>query len=257
MTSRRRIAALVAPDLLVAACGSPVRPTSDTGRPRRRRRLRPPVDPARSRSRARSASATTGSSSPLTDSTRPEAGRRARIAPCRSATTGPNGETIAPQPQTFIWAIEGVNGVYVGHATFPAAGKWTADFTTAAPGAPSRDDDLQLRRSRQRSTVVVPGDAGAVGRRRRPSPTSAATSRRSRATRSRSSAFYETSEADALAAKKPFVLIFATPKFCQTADLRADPRQAQAGRRRPSRADVHQRRAVQARARRTASSSRS
>ena len=27
--------------------------------------------------------------------------------------------------------------------------------------------------------------------------------------------FYETSEADALAAKKPFVLIFATPKFCQ------------------------------------------
>ena len=29
--------------------------------------------------------------------------------------------------------------------------------------------------------------------------------------------FYETSEADALAAKKPFVLIFATPKFCQTA----------------------------------------
>jgi len=29
-------------------------------------------------------------------------------------------------------------------------------------------------------------------------------------------AFYETSVADALAAKKPFVLVFATPKFCQT-----------------------------------------
>jgi hypothetical protein len=28
--------------------------------------------------------------------------------------------------------------------------------------------------------------------------------------------FYETSEADGLAAKKPFVLIFATPKFCQS-----------------------------------------
>jgi hypothetical protein len=28
--------------------------------------------------------------------------------------------------------------------------------------------------------------------------------------------FYQTSEADALAAKRPFVLIFATPKFCQT-----------------------------------------
>jgi hypothetical protein len=29
--------------------------------------------------------------------------------------------------------------------------------------------------------------------------------------------FYETSEADAVAAHKPFVLIFATPKFCQQA----------------------------------------
>ena len=29
-------------------------------------------------------------------------------------------------------------------------------------------------------------------------------------------AFYETSIADALAAKEPFVLVFATPKFCQT-----------------------------------------
>ena len=30
-------------------------------------------------------------------------------------------------------------------------------------------------------------------------------------------AFYETSVADALAARKPFVLIFATPKFCASA----------------------------------------
>ncbi|HET7031381.1 MAG TPA: hypothetical protein VFI34_12780, partial [Candidatus Limnocylindrales bacterium] len=29
--------------------------------------------------------------------------------------------------------------------------------------------------------------------------------------------FYKTSEADALAAKKPFVLVFATPKFCRSA----------------------------------------
>ena len=29
-------------------------------------------------------------------------------------------------------------------------------------------------------------------------------------------AFYQTSVADALAAHKPFVLVFATPKFCQT-----------------------------------------
>jgi len=54
---------------------------------------------------------------------------------------GPGGETVAVQPSTFIWAIQpsgaiaGV-GVYVVHATFPAAGAWTAEFTTSAPGSP-------------------------------------------------------------------------------------------------------------------------
>ncbi|MEO5939955.1 MAG: hypothetical protein ABIZ72_03395, partial [Candidatus Limnocylindrales bacterium] len=50
---------------------------------------------------------------------------------------GPTGETIAAAPQTFAWAIEGVNGVYIGHATFASAGKWTADFTTTKAGAPT------------------------------------------------------------------------------------------------------------------------
>ena len=43
---------------------------------------------------------------------------------------------------------------------------------------------------------------------------SAATSRRSRPTPTPDPAFYTTSVADALAAHKPFVLVFATPKFC-------------------------------------------
>src|SRR4029078_11974507 len=36
--------------------------------------------------------------------------------------------------------------------------------------------------------------------------------------------FYETSEADALAAHKPFVLIFATPKFCKTSTCGPTPK---------------------------------
>ena len=43
---------------------------------------------------------------------------------------------------------------------------------------------------------------------------SEATSRRSRPTPTPDPAFYRTSVADALAAHKPFVLVFATPKFC-------------------------------------------
>ena len=63
-------------------------------------------------------------------------------------------------------------------------------------------------------------------------------------------AFYTTSVADAIAEKKPFILIFATPKFCKSAAVRPDARPAQAGRRGQPGRDVHQRRAVQAQARR-------
>jgi len=128
---------------------------------------------------------------------------------------GPNGETITSQPQAFIWAIEGVNGVYVGHTTFPSAGQWTADFTTAAPGAPAQTTTFRFD-VRDRIEVVSPGDPAPsvdtptladVGGDVAKISTDAKPVKR----------FYDTSEADALAAKKPFVLIFATPKFCQTA----------------------------------------
>jgi hypothetical protein len=128
---------------------------------------------------------------------------------------GPSGETIAPTPMTFVWAVEGANGVYVGHATFPTAGKWTADFITAAPG--SAQEQLTFGFDvRDKVEVVSPGDqapsvdtptlddvGGDVAKiSSDPKPVAA---------------FYKTSVADALAAKKPFVLVFATPKFCQTA----------------------------------------
>jgi hypothetical protein len=150
----------------------------------------------------------------LADST----GQKAIATPDRTLSigyNGPTGQAIAPAPQAFIWAVEGVNGVYVGRATFPAAGKWTADFTTAAPGSPS----LTLTFSfdvLDRSPVVSVGDAAPSVK----TPTLAdvggdVAKISSDATPVKR--FYETSEADALAAKKPFVLIFATPKFCQTA----------------------------------------
>ncbi len=150
----------------------------------------------------------------LADST----GQKAIATPDRTLSigyNGPTGQAIAPAPQSFIWAVEGVNGVYVGHATFPVGGKWTADFTTAAPGSPSVTMTFSFD-VLGRSPVVSVGDAAPSVK----TPTLAdvggdVAKISSDATPVKR--FYETSEADALAAKKPFVLIFATPKFCQTA----------------------------------------
>jgi hypothetical protein len=130
------------------------------------------------------------------------------------AFRGPAGATIAAQPATFVWAIEGFSGVYYLHATFASAGAWTADFTTSAPGSPEatipfafdvKDRTQVLGPGDPAPSVVTPTIASAGGDVARVSTDATPVPR-----------FYETSEADALAAKRPFVLIFATPKFCQT-----------------------------------------
>jgi hypothetical protein len=130
------------------------------------------------------------------------------------AFKGAAGQAIPAQPATFIWAIESVVGVYVVHATFPTAGAWTAEFTTSAPGSPEATIPFGFD-VKARTDVLAPGDpapsvatptvAGVGGDVSKVSTDTKPVKR-----------FYETSEADALAAKKPFVLIFATPKFCQT-----------------------------------------
>jgi hypothetical protein len=126
----------------------------------------------------------------------------------------PGGETIAAQPSTFIWAIEGTVGVYVLHATFPTAGAWTADFTTSAPGSPEATIPFGFD-VKARTDVLAPGDpAPSVA-----TPTIASVGGDVTKVSTDTNPvprFYQTSEADALAAKKPFVLIFATPKFCRS-----------------------------------------
>jgi hypothetical protein len=216
MTTRPRVAAIVAAlTILVAACGSNVSPTpvpntsfpaapSASGRP-----AILPI-PVTSFFHVGDNRVIFG----LADSS----GQKAVSAPDRTLSigySGPTGQTIAPAPQTFIWAVVNVNGVYVGHATFPTAGHWTADFTTVAPGSPSLTMTFAFD-VLDRSPVVSAGDAAPSVK----TPTLAdvggdVAKISSDATPVKR--FYETSEADALAAKKPFVLIFATPKFCQSA----------------------------------------
>jgi hypothetical protein len=215
MTSRLRIALLVTVlTVLVAACGSTVSPNpiTDKSVPAASGSGRPSILPVPVTSFFHIGENRVIFG--LADAT----GQKVVAVPDRTLSigyNGPTGEKIAPAAQTFIWAVEGVNGVYVGQATFPTAGKWTADFTTAAPGSPSLTMTFSFD-VLQRSPVVSAGDAAPSVK----TPTLAdvggdVAKISSDATPVKR--FYETSEADALAAKKPFVLIFATPKFCQTA----------------------------------------
>lgn len=145
-------------------------------------------------------------------------GTKPIAAPDRTAKVrfeGPKGEKVAAPDGTFVWAIENVSGVYVTSADFPTVGSWTAVFTTAAPGSPESTVGFAFDVA-AKVDVVHPGDeAPSVA-----TPTLkdvggniAAVSTDAKPDK----AFYETSVADALAAHKPFVLIFATPKFCRTA----------------------------------------
>jgi len=116
---------------------------------------------------------------------------------------------------TFIWTIQDVRGMYIADVTLPEAGTWGAGFTTEAPGSPAETVRLTFEvhddspwvavgerapASKSPTLADVGGDISRISTDKAPDP-----------------AFYQTSVADALAAHKPFVLIFATPKFCTTA----------------------------------------
>lgn len=115
----------------------------------------------------------------------------------------------------FIWAIEGSVGIYAARIAFPEAGRYGAEMTTAvAGGAPAT---LRLTFDVQPATPVVRvgdrapstktptladvgGDPARISTDTTPDPK-----------------LYQMSVDQALASHKPFALIFATPKFCASA----------------------------------------
>ena len=115
----------------------------------------------------------------------------------------------------FVWAIEGERGEYIAPAEFPTAGAWKAVFTTASPTSPTESIGVEFDVQEELPTVDVGAPAPASD-----TPTAADVdgdlSRISTDTEP-DPAFYELSVADALADGTPFVLVFATPAFCQSA----------------------------------------
>jgi len=113
---------------------------------------------------------------------------------------------------TFIWAIEPTVGVYVFDADFPTAGTWGAQLTLTVGDSPPERIRV-LFDVQPASNVIGVGDPAPAAE----TPTLADVG--GDVTKISTDdhpieAFYETSVTDALAAKKPFVLVFATPKFC-------------------------------------------
>lgn len=122
---------------------------------------------------------------------------------------------VATVEGKFIWTIQDERGMYIADVTLPEAGQWGAEFTTEAPGSPAETARLTFEvhddspwvavgerapASKSPTLADVGGDVSLISTDQKPDP-----------------AFYETSVADALAAHKPFFLVFATPKFCATA----------------------------------------
>jgi hypothetical protein len=122
---------------------------------------------------------------------------------------------VATVDGEFIWTIQDVRGMYIANVKLPEAGQWGAEFTTQAPGSPAETTRLTFEvhddspwiavgerapASKSPTLADVGGDVSLISTDQKPDP-----------------AFYQTSVADALAAHKPFFLIFATPKFCTTA----------------------------------------
>jgi hypothetical protein len=122
---------------------------------------------------------------------------------------------IATADGTFIWAIENERGIYVANVTFPEAGTYGVEFRTAVdsgtPEAIRMTLDVQptngvVKVGQAAPPVKTPTLADAGG-----DPSKIATDA------SPNPAFYETSVDQALASHEPFVVVFATPKFCTSA----------------------------------------
>ncbi len=118
-------------------------------------------------------------------------------------------------PATFVWAIEGSRGEYVLYTDFPQAGDWKAIFITQAPNKPQ--EAIGVAFQVQETLPVI-----AIGQKGVPSKTPTAADvggdlKQISTDLNPDPKFYELSVADAMAQGKPFVLVFATPAFCQSA----------------------------------------
>ena len=122
--------------------------------------------------------------------------------------------TVTPTSQatgTFRWLIPDTKAIYTAYAEFPRAGDWGIEVTAHAAGVPDRTARVTFS---VRAITLTP----AIGANAPPSDTLTAANLASVAAISTDEhpdpAFYTLSIRDAIAAGKPFVVVFATPAYC-------------------------------------------
>ncbi len=122
----------------------------------------------------------------------------------RSAT-----RPVFSREMQFVWMIKPYQGVYVTSAEFPSAGEWGIAVRIKGGGL----DEV----ARTTLTVKRDGTSPGVGERVPASQTPTSKDKKmSLLTTDDDPAarFYRTSIHEAVAAREPFVVVFATPKFC-------------------------------------------
>jgi len=116
-------------------------------------------------------------------------------------------------PATYMSTIANLPGLYRARVEFGRAGDWGLEVIATEP-------DGSQRTGRMVFSVRESGTTPAIGAQAPASETPTASTPEEIAALSTDDApdpdFYRTSVADALAAGEPFVLVFATPAFCQT-----------------------------------------
>lgn len=115
----------------------------------------------------------------------------------------------------FLWAIEGLRGLYAADVTFPEAGRWGTRFFASFPDGRSETVRADYDVAEETSTPAIGAPAPAID-----TPTAADVG----GDLSRISSdpqpvprFYDLSILDAIADDKPAVIAFVTPSFCQSA----------------------------------------
>ncbi len=136
--------------------------------------------------------------------------RKASVAFIAPGETQPGPATEA----TFVWAIEGSRGDYVANVELGAPGDWKAVFITEAPGKPQEAIGVGFQVAESSPTIAIGSPAPATDN---PTIASAGSVDHVSTDPKPDPTFYEQTVKEALAAKEPFVLVFATPAFCQSA----------------------------------------
>jgi hypothetical protein len=112
---------------------------------------------------------------------------------------------------TFRWLIPDSKTIYTSYADFARAGDWGVEVTAHEPGTPDRTARVTFSVREKTTTPAIGADAP-------PSATLTATDSAALVAISTDTdpdpAFYAISVKDAIAAGKPFVVVFATPLFC-------------------------------------------